>query len=102
MFICFDNLYDDAFVKCSVNQETLKPIEAGLKCFEQEFGKDQNMPDGRVAYYQYGVERVGLACGYKYFGAHDWYKETASTIINSQKEDGSWGNTCDTAYSLLF
>mgnify|MGYP005835583241 CR=1 FL=1 len=78
------------------------------------------------AYYGYtlfSLERVGLASGFKYFGAHDWYRHLASEVIGLQQKDGAWnrdaqppfaddgpgvgaaGNTGDlieTAYMLLF
>jgi len=59
------------------------------------------------AYTLYGLERVGLASGYKYFGTHDWYSEFAQKLVASQHADGSWGtggnnSLVDTAYSLLF
>ena len=52
----------------------------------------------------YGVERVGLASGFKYFGSHDWYRELAAASCDAQSPDGSWnnGNPVDTAYCLLF
>jgi hypothetical protein len=59
------------------------------------------------AYTLYGLERVGLASGYKYFGAHDWYSEFAQKLINQQHANGSWGSggndsLVDTSYYLLF
>jgi hypothetical protein len=33
-------------------------------------------------YYLYGVERVGLASGYRTFGGRDWFREGAAAIIN--------------------
>lgn len=56
----------------------------------------------RGAYDLYGLERVGLASGFKYFGPHDWYRELAARTIASQQSDGSWGDDVETAYSLLF
>jgi hypothetical protein len=57
-------------------------------------------------YTLYGLERVGLATGYKYFGTHDWYVELAAMILNEQKENGSWeggdGTLAETAFALLF
>jgi hypothetical protein len=63
-----------------------------------------------VGYTLYGVERVGLASGYKYFGAHDWYSELAAKVVHSQSPKGTWGKSeeptadtlIDTAYSVLF
>src|SRR5207248_8214444 len=52
----------------------------------------------------YGIERAGLASGFKYFGKHDWYRELAQRILLTQGGDGAWGesNVIETAYHLLF
>ena len=62
-----------------------------------------------VGYKLYGLERVGLASGFKLFGKHDWYAELARKLIYAQHDDGSWGavppstdTAIDTAYALLF
>ena len=58
------------------------------------------------AYTLYGLERVGLASGFKYFGAHDWFRERAADLIAQQNPDGSWaatyGPVVDTSFALLF
>ena len=54
------------------------------------------------AYVLYGIERVGLASGFKYFGKHDWYRELAKETLARQQEDGSWGDEVDTSFALLF
>ncbi len=53
-------------------------------------------------YALYGIERVGLASGFKHLGAHDWYRELAAQVIKRQAPDGSWGKMYDNAYALLF
>jgi hypothetical protein len=54
----------------------------------------------------YGLERAGLASGFKYFGTHDWYRERAADLIAQQNADGSWsatyGPVVDTSFALLF
>ncbi|HUB23808.1 MAG TPA: DUF4159 domain-containing protein [Tepidisphaeraceae bacterium] len=55
-----------------------------------------------AGYALYGLERVGLASGYKYFGAHDWYRESAANVVNAAHSDGAWGDQCDTSFALLF
>jgi hypothetical protein len=51
------------------------------------------------AYDLYGLERVGLASGFKFFGRHEWYRELATqTIANG----AGGGDPVETAYSLLF
>jgi hypothetical protein len=69
---------------------------------------------GGDGYALYGLERVGLASGFKYFGMHDWYGELAKQLVAKQHFDGSWGanptvngvvnkqTLVDTAYALLF
>jgi len=60
---------------------------------------------GHPGYTRYGLERAGLASGYKYFGEYDWYLTSAREAISSQKEDGSWdggdGVQAETAFNLL-
>ena len=62
-----------------------------------------------VGYDLFGIERVGLASGYKYFGSHDWYRELAGKVVPLQFTNGAWGHedhgndaVVDTAYTLLF
>lgn len=62
-----------------------------------------------VGYDLFGIERVGLASGYKYFGSHDWYRELAGKVVPLQFANGAWGHedhgndaVIDTAYTLLF
>ncbi len=50
----------------------------------------------------YGVARVGLASGFKFFGTHDWYAELARPVIANQQSDGSWWDEINTSYALLF
>lgn len=62
-----------------------------------------------VGYDLFGLERVGLASGFKYFGKHDWYRELAANALGTQWPTGAWGREpdgadaiIDTAYTLLF
>lgn len=75
------------------------PIKKGLAWFE----RDNNAIGPGGGYAHYGVERVGLASGFKFFGQDDWYKVLAARIIGAQnKTNGGWGTTVETAYNLLF
>ncbi len=55
-------------------------------------------------YNLYAMERVGIASGFKYFGAFDWYKNGADRLVRGQGADGSWGNGSipETAFALIF
>ena len=54
-------------------------------------------------YGMYGIERIGVASGRKYFETVDWYQEGAEFIVKHQKPDGSWGaGIPDTCFCLLF
>ena len=63
-----------------------------------------------LGYNLHALSRVGLASGYKYFGAHDWYRQLSRKVALSQWENGSWGRSdqvradtlIDTAYTALF
>jgi hypothetical protein len=53
-------------------------------------------------YAMFGLERVGLASGFKYFGKHDWYRESAADIVAAAQPDGGWGDEIPTCFALLF
>ena len=104
LFVCYDNLLSDAssFLNCRPSKQmelAQLPIQRGLKWFDTNYAKTVGgHPNG---YYLYGVERVGLASGYKYFGKLDWYKMGATKLLRSQN-GGSWGSPVNTAFGLLF
>ncbi len=84
--------------------KTDKSIDRGVAYLASKFN-----PHSDDYYYMYGVERVGLASGLKFFGSDgtvNWYKEGAKNLIARQSPDGSWtyrGNShVGTAYGLLF
>jgi len=82
-----------------------KVIDAGIKWIDGNYsGKDADN-----TYYLYGLERVGLASGYKFFGGKNWYKDSGLNLIRAQGAAGSWNGafpggvpTVATSYALLF
>ncbi len=79
-------------------------LDAGLAWLDQGDNCMAGIPDSPVpAYTLYGLERVGLASGFKFFGRHDWYAELAARLVAQQHADGSWNQgVIDTSYCLLF
>ncbi|MBI5366123.1 MAG: hypothetical protein HZA54_03725 [Planctomycetes bacterium] len=67
-----------------------------------------NAPGGGTwhYYYLYSLERAGMLLGVDQFGAHDWYAEGATWLLERQQADGSWdggGNeVSDTCFAILF
>ncbi len=56
-----------------------------------------------AGYALYSVARAGLASGFKYFGAHDWYTELAQKAVHTQDPEGSWSHSpIETSFCLLF
>jgi hypothetical protein len=57
-------------------------IDRGLQWMNANFTAETNPGrDTDYYYYLYGVERVGLASGYRHFGGRDWYREGAIELI---------------------
>ena len=119
LFVCYDALSAGLSLDCK-DTRTPEDIRRGLDWFGKHFGRTLS---GRTpacvhhssmdAYYLYGVERVGLASGYKYFGTHDWFQMGASHLMKLQQkngaihkkaggEDGTVGAISETAFSVLF
>jgi hypothetical protein len=74
-------------------------IEAGLAWMDKHIREAL----GGNFYAMYGIERIGVASGRKYFGTVDWFQVGADYLAKNQAADGSWGgdvpNTC---FGLLF
>ena len=84
LFITQDYLHADKYrtPKPSPPARSERAIERGLRWMGENFSPSENPGrDEYFFYYLYGVERVGLASGYKYFGDHDWFRQAAAEII---------------------
>jgi hypothetical protein len=108
LYVCMDNLHLERFMRCNTGIRP-KRIDAGLEWLSKHFEKTLDgklLGHGDLYYHLFGVERVGLASGRKYFGTADWYKMGAVELLDKQKKDGSWSGKWDplvsTSYALLF
>ena len=102
MYVCVDNLYAQAFVKKPARAKDFKALAVIQKAINRLDKNFKSWSAGHGNYYMYGIERVGLACGYKYFNGKDWYKDGTLQLLKSQKGDGSWGEVYATSFSMLF
>ena len=85
--------------------ELIESINRGSAYLGQ--GDTLLQPGMSQGYTLYGIERAALATGFRYFGAHDWYRELGTRELAAQSEkDGSWdgrfGQSDETALRLLF
>lgn len=103
LFVAHDYL-DTARIGAVVSSDATSPsLRRALAWWDRGEGvTDVDNAGDHWAYTLYGIERVGLASGYKYFGRHDWYRELAKETIQRQKPDGSWGDEVNTSFVLLF
>ncbi|MBT3200793.1 MAG: DUF4159 domain-containing protein [Phycisphaerales bacterium] len=105
MYVCIDNLHTQTFVKRPARVKDFKELQTVQKAvdlLDKSFKGIKGSGLGAGGYYMYGIERVGLACGYKYFNGKDWYKEGAIGLLKGQAGAGNWGATYQTAFCMLF
>jgi hypothetical protein len=75
-------------------------IDKAMKRITENFN---NTPARRNYYTLYGLERIGVASGYKYFGTTDWYQDGAEFLVRNQEPSGRWGrDLSDTCFAILF
>ena len=111
LYITQEYLTADAGRNCKGNIAS-PAIDRGLKWMAQHFDQvatDQRYPRDFPYATLYGVERVGVASGRKYFGDIDWFARGADFLLREQRKDGSWsagggfiGRLPDTCFGLLF
>jgi hypothetical protein len=101
MFVADDYLNGNKFGLRVGREPFSPPLKKALDWWEKDGSYD--LPVAAFwGYTLYGIERVGLASGFKYLGKRDWYREMARDVVARQMQDGSWGDSIDTAYALLF
>lgn len=85
-------------------------IERGLAWMDKNV--DKLLRGGAHHHYMmYGIERIGVASGRKYFGTTDWYAVGAEELVKTQNKNGSWGGAGgnhnpkgvpDTVFGIMF
>ena len=102
LFITQDYLHASMGINCSGN--VVNPhIDAGIKWIADNFDNVFTDPGIAAPYYAlYGVERVGVASGRKYFGKVNWYQRGSDYLIDNQSPRGGWGNLNETCFAMLF
>jgi hypothetical protein len=109
LFITQDYVHADDGVKCIGNIKN-EHIDLGLK-WMADHTEDWTVahagwgPHPIPGYTLYGLERIGVASGLKYFGTVDWYQFGADWCVKNQDREGSWGGTdnfANTALCMLF
>jgi hypothetical protein len=86
-------------------------IERGLGWVDRNIS-EMLQSDGSYGLYQmYGLERIGVASGRKYFGTVDWGAVGADYLVHHQNANGSFGGDdtihnprkiADTVFAILF
>ncbi len=80
-----------------------KRIGAAMDWFGKHFEADENPGDrGHLFYYLYGVERIGLASGRKFFNEKDWYASGARFLLDRVGRGNFAGHPVRQAFALLF
>ncbi len=77
------------------------PLQRGIDWLGSNFTVKGNL------YYLYGLERAGRLTGLRFFGDHDWYREGAEELVQTQRRGvGAWnegyGPLVSTSFALLF
>jgi hypothetical protein len=93
LFITQDYVHGLEGVTCKGNIHN-PGIESGLKWMSDHFGET-----GDNTYAWYGIERIGVASGLKYFGTIDWYREGCNHLV---KPIADGAPIQDIAFTLLF
>ncbi|MEX2672065.1 MAG: DUF4159 domain-containing protein [Phycisphaeraceae bacterium] len=89
LYVTQDYLHRNDFRELAQTPEhpVQKRIDRGLDWFGENFRPDSNPGVGSYTqYYLYGVERIGLASGVRYFAGHDWYGAGAEWVLANQHD----------------
>jgi hypothetical protein len=109
LFITQDFLHadDGAAPRGNLNNPN---IDRGIKWIINNFDKvasDEKSVRDYPYSTMYGLERIGVASGLRYFDTIDWFDKGADYLLKRQRPDGSWptelgSNVTSTCFSVLF
>lgn len=128
LFIIQDLLHSDQAVALGGRRQVSphqQAIDKAMQWMHKNFSATENPgyrptrgEDDYFFYYLYGVERVGLAGGHKYFGGKDWYRHGCAELIRrlcsydaatgrmtTHEREGGTGRAIrntDLAFALMF
>ena len=83
-------------------------MDRGWAWLDQRFRPDGNPQGKRIYtriwyhYFLYGLERACAVCDRDKVGGRDWYREGAAALLALQLDNGTWGDTVETSFALLF
>ncbi|MCC6240856.1 MAG: DUF4159 domain-containing protein [Phycisphaerales bacterium] len=110
LFITQDFTSAAQAIKCNGNY-TNPNLEAGLKWLQDHIGdllKSDAQKNQNPYYTLYGIERIGVASGLKYFGTVDWFQLGAKWLLARQNQQSkAWGDYgtssfANNSFALLF
>lgn len=108
-----DAQVDGDRVVCCCPQQSSPHIDKATKWLERHFSIFRN-PGYEFwhSYYLYSLERMGRLTAQRFIGKHDWYREGAQALVNSQLFSGAWPSdvqfdrredpNVSTSFSLMF
>jgi hypothetical protein len=104
MFVAGDMLAASRMA-AGVDKPPFKPVlQKGLDWLST--GDNSIAVQDHHGYALYGLERAGLASGFKRFGKHDWFRVLAEGVVTNQRDDGAWvgqdGVRPETSFRILF
>ena len=108
LFVTHDRLDAHAAARVVGAQPYPPELRRGLEWLERGDNALDVGSSGHWGYTLYGIERVGLASGLKYFGRHDWYRVLAAQVVERQSDSGMWSmgaredDVVETSFALLF
>ncbi|CAN5420120.1 DUF4159 domain-containing protein [soil metagenome] len=100
LFITQDMLRGNDGIRCRGNSIN-PPIDAAVKWMSEQL--PDAMAHGKVDMYGlYGLERIGVASGLKYFGTVDWYQAGADRLIKQKSMWNYRGPDIGSSFGILF
>lgn len=104
--ICQEGLWRSRSFRGAERKKSRDAIRDGLAWMQKNFTVSENPGHPKKAhhlYYVYGLERMGMLTGRRWLGDHDWYKEGADLLLETQDVvRGGWGRHVATSYGILF